>query len=105
MSATLVNLIIQIVAGAIGGNAAGAGLKNLSLGPAGNSIAGAIGGIGLGQILAAVVPALSGMAGEAGGGLDIGAIVGQLVGGGVGGAVLTIIVGVIKNMMSGQRRT
>src|SRR5215469_5054050 len=31
MSATLINLIIQLIAGAIGGNAAGAGLKNLDL--------------------------------------------------------------------------
>lgn len=35
----------------------------------------------------------------AAGGLDIGALVGQVVGGGAGGAVLTLIVGVIKNMM------
>ena len=34
----------------VGGNAAGAGLKNLSLGTTGNSIAGAVGG-GLGVLL------------------------------------------------------
>jgi len=44
VSGTLINLIIQIVAGAIGGNAAGAALKDVSLGTAGNTIAGAIGG-------------------------------------------------------------
>jgi hypothetical protein len=32
MSETLINLIIQLVAGAIGGNDAGAALKNLNLG-------------------------------------------------------------------------
>ncbi len=37
-------LIIQLIAGAIGGNAAGAALKNLSLGTAGNSIVGILGG-------------------------------------------------------------
>ena len=44
MSGTLINLIIQIVAGALGGNAAGAASKDMSLGTAGNTIAGAIGG-------------------------------------------------------------
>ena len=36
MSGTLINLIIQIVAGALGGNAAGAASKDVSLGTAGN---------------------------------------------------------------------
>ena len=54
MSATLINLIIQIVAGALGRNAAGAASKDVSLGTAGNTIAGAIGGGVGGQILTAV---------------------------------------------------
>lgn len=41
------DLIIQLVLGAIGGNLGGALLKNLSLGTIGNSIAGIVGG-GLG---------------------------------------------------------
>jgi hypothetical protein len=32
MSATIINLIIQIIAGAIGGNAAGAGMEKANLG-------------------------------------------------------------------------
>jgi hypothetical protein len=44
MSGTLINLIIQIIAGVIGGHAAGATLKNYTLGAVGNTIAGAIGG-------------------------------------------------------------
>lgn len=40
MSGTLVNLIIQLVAGIIGGNAAGASFKNYDLGALGNTIAG-----------------------------------------------------------------
>ena len=70
MSATLINLIIQIVAGALGGNAAGAASKDVSLGTAGNTIAGAIGGGVGGQILTALVPMLSGAAG----GVDVGAL-------------------------------
>ncbi len=100
----IIGFIIEIVAGAIGGNAAGAGAKKYSLGPAGNSIAGAIGGLILGQVLAAIGIGEPGMAtaegAPAAGGLDVGALVAQVVGGGVGGAALTVIVGAIKNMMA-----
>jgi uncharacterized membrane protein YeaQ/YmgE (transglycosylase-associated protein family) len=97
MSATLINLVIQIIAGALGGNGAGAALKDMSLGPLGNTIAGAIGGLGGGQLLSALIPALAG----ATGGTDVGALVGEAVGGGVGGAILTVIAGFIKNKMMG----
>jgi hypothetical protein len=40
---TMVALIIQLISGAVGGNIAGAILKNFNLGPIGNSIAGLIG--------------------------------------------------------------
>jgi hypothetical protein len=93
----LVDLIIQIISGVVGGNAAGAALKDYNLGSLGNTIAGALGGIGGGQLLQAVIPAL---AGAAGGNLDVGAVVGQIVGGGAGGAILTIIAGLVKNMMA-----
>jgi uncharacterized membrane protein YeaQ/YmgE (transglycosylase-associated protein family) len=56
MSSAIVNLIIQLVAGIAGGNAAGASLKDYDLGTLGNTIAGAIGGAGGGQILQAFDP-------------------------------------------------
>ena len=40
MSGTLINLIIQIIAGVVGGYAAGATLKNYTFGTIGNTIAG-----------------------------------------------------------------
>jgi hypothetical protein len=98
MSATIINIIIQLIAGAVGGNAAGAGLKNYDLGTLGNTIAGALGGVGGGQILTALLPMLAGTAGN----VDIGAIIGQAVGGGVAGAIVTFVVGLIKNAMAGQ---
>src|SRR5262249_29882301 len=101
MESTIVNLIIQVVAGALGGTAAGASLKDLDLGTLWNTIVGAIGGAGGGQILSALIPALAGAAGS---GLDVGAIVGQGVGGGASGAVLTAIIGLIKNMVGQQAR-
>ena len=55
MEGTLVNLIIQIIAGAIGGTAAGNALKDLSMGKAGDAISGAVGGGVVGQILMAVL--------------------------------------------------
>ena len=70
MSATIINLIIQLIAGAIGGNAAGAAAKNVSLGTGGNTIAGAVGGIAGGSLLTSLIPMLSGGAG----GMDIGAL-------------------------------
>jgi hypothetical protein len=99
MSATLLNLIIQLVAGALGGNAAGASMKNLDLGTLGNSIAGAVGGAGGGTLLTALLPLLQGAANN----VDVGALVGQAVGGGISGAVLTAIIGLIKNSMAGGR--
>src|SRR5262245_65524813 len=97
---TIINLIIQLIAGVVGGNAAGAALKDYNLGNLGNTIAGAIGGVGGGQILQALIPAI---ANAAGGDLDVGAIVGQIVGGGAGGAILTIIAGLVKNMTASQQ--
>ena len=86
-------IIIQLIAGALGGNAAGATMKNLSLGTRGNSIAGIVGGGSGGQILAAV-------AGGGAGGLDLGSIVQSVAGGGVGGAVLLAIVGAVKKAIA-----
>jgi hypothetical protein len=99
LSATIINIIIQIIAGIIGGNATGSGMKNLSLGAAGNTIAGALGGLGGGQLLELIIPALQG---AAGGGPDLGSVIGQLVGGGAGGAILTAIIGAIKNALNKQ---
>jgi hypothetical protein len=91
-------LILQLIAGAVGGNAAGAASKNVSLGGAGNTIAGAIGGGVLGQLLQIALPMLNG----AGGNLDVGALAGNLVGGGVAGAVVTAVIGLIKNKMAAK---
>ncbi len=86
----ITSLLIQLVAGAVGGNAGGAVLKNYSLGTVGNSIAGILGGGIGGTILNSVM----------GGGTADGSIIGQLAGGGVGGAVLMVVVGLIKKAMA-----
>ena len=92
----IVSLIIQIVSGAIGGNVAGAAMKESSLGTVGNSIAGIVGG-GLGGT---ILQAVMGSAAAGGGSLDLTSILSNVAGGGVGGAILMAIVGIIKNKMA-----
>jgi uncharacterized membrane protein YeaQ/YmgE (transglycosylase-associated protein family) len=89
---SLLPIIIQLVAGAVGGNVGGAALKNSSLGGLGNTIAGALGGVGGGSLLGPLL----GMAGSAAGGVDIGSIATS----GVGGIVLQIVAGLIKSQMN-----
>jgi len=88
------DLIIQLVLGAIGGNVGGALMKNLSLGTLGNSIAGIVGGGLGGQILSALMGGATASAGAAGN------MAADVAGGGIGGIVVMIIVGLIKNMMA-----
>jgi uncharacterized membrane protein YeaQ/YmgE (transglycosylase-associated protein family) len=78
-----VALIIWLVAGVAGGNAAGELLKGeYDLGP-GNTIAGAIGGVLGALVTQTLVPAL--------GGIDFGPLIGQLTVAAASGAVLTVI--------------
>ena len=86
----LMSLLITLVSGAAGGNIVGQLLKKISLGAAGNSIAGLIGGLAgpyipvLGTILASVG----------------GPLTGQIASGGVGGGALVAIIGLIRSMMN-----
>ncbi len=94
----IVSLIIQIVAGAVGGNAAGAAMKQKSLGTAGNSVAGAVGGLILAQVIERLTGApVSADAAAAAASMDIGSLIKELIASGAGGAILTAIVGMIKN--------
>ena len=90
---SLLPIILQLVAGAVGGNAGGAVMKDSCLGGLGNTIAGAVGGIGGGSILGMIIPALANVAG---GGINVGNIAAS----GVGGIILQIIAGLIKSQMN-----
>ena len=96
MSATVVNLIIQLISGAAGSGVLARMISQLNLGPIGNLITGALGGVGGGNILGSLLGA-----GATGGG-DLGSILTQIVGGGVGGPILTAIVALIRNAMAGK---
>lgn len=87
------SLLIQLISGAIGGNAAGAYNKDAGLGPLGNTIAGALGGGIGGQILSTLL-GLGGTA--AASGLDIGTIVSAFATGGVSGGLTALVVGYLK---------
>lgn len=90
----IVNLIISLVSGAVGGNAAGAVMKDKSLGPVGNSLSGILGG-GIGG---AILQFFGLVAKD--GNLDIGSIISSIASGGVGGGVLLAIISAIKGMMA-----
>lgn len=91
----LLPLIIQLISGAVGGNAAGAVMKKFSLGTLGNSVAGILGGGLGGQLLG-----MLGMSAGGAGGMDIASIVSSIAGGGVGGGVLMAIIGIVKKMLA-----
>jgi hypothetical protein len=88
-------LLINLIAGAVGGAGAGKASPKFDLGMVGNLIAGAVGGGVLGQIVALLIPAVTTAAQR--GDFTVGGVITQLISGGVGGAVLTMIIGLIKN--------
>jgi uncharacterized membrane protein YeaQ/YmgE (transglycosylase-associated protein family) len=92
----IVSLLIELVSGAVGGNIAGAAMKESSLGTLGNSIAGIVGG-GLGGML---LQSVMGTAAAGGGPLDVTTMLSNIAGGGVGGAIVMAVVGLIKNAMA-----
>jgi uncharacterized membrane protein YeaQ/YmgE (transglycosylase-associated protein family) len=95
----ITSLIIEAISGAVGGNVAGAAMKDKSLGTIGNSIAGIVGGGLGGTILQSVLGSAAG-----GGGMDLQSILANVGGGGVGGAILMAVIGIIKAQMSKQER-
>ncbi|MDO9414775.1 hypothetical protein [Pararhizobium sp.] len=81
---SLIPIVTQLIAGAIGGNAAGAALKQQAVSVIVRTIVGAIGGVGGGLLLQAV-------GGEAG----LSGLVADGIGGLIGGGVLTAIAGAV----------
>jgi hypothetical protein len=77
-----VNLIVWLIAGVAGGNGIGDFLLKRS-NIAGNTAAGAIGGIAGGLVLQALIPTLRG--------IDYVPIIGQAVGAAISGAALSVV--------------
>lgn len=100
----IVNLIIALISGAVGGNVTGTLMKEGALGGLGNTIAGLLGG-GLGDFIlrALGVLASTGVAsatGAAGSEFDIGHLLATIGASGASGGVLTAIITFIKNAMN-----
>ena len=88
-------ILINLIAGALGGVGAGKASPTFDLGWLGNIVSGLVGGGVLGQIVTALLPAIAAAAQS--GNLSIGGIISQVIAGGAGGAILTAIIGAIKN--------
>ncbi len=78
MEGTLINLVIQALAGAAGGAGAGSAFKDLSMGKPADAISGGVGGAVVGQILGSVMGA--GAAATDVGGMDVATLVRDIVG-------------------------
>jgi hypothetical protein len=91
-------ILINLVAGALGGAGSGKALPQFDMGSIGNIIAGLVGGGVLGQVVTAVWPSVA--ASLQSGNFDIGSIITNVISGGAGGAILQVIVGMIKNSMA-----
>jgi hypothetical protein len=91
-------ILINLIAGALGGVGAGKASPNFDLGTIGNIISGLVGGGILGQIVTLALPSV--VAAAATGHLSVSGIISQVIAGGAGGAILTAIVGAIKNKVA-----
>lgn len=89
MSTTIISVIIQIVAGAIGGNVF-AKITQFTMGRIGDTLVGAIGGAIGGFVF-------QGLIGATGGGLDIGSVLLQIAIGAMSGAILTVFASLLMN--------
>ena len=88
-------ILINLVAGALGGMGAGKASPNFDLGAIGNVVSGLVGGGVLGQIVTLLLPTV--VAAAESGNLSISGVISQAIAGGAGGAILTAIIGAIKN--------
>ena len=97
----IINLIISLISGAVGGNIAGAVSGNKNLGPIVNSISGLIGGGAGDFILKALgVLATTQVPGATGGTeLDLASLLTSIGVGGVSGGALTGIITLIKDTL------
>ncbi len=90
----LIPLVIQLLGGAVGGNAVGGLLKNLDLSKVIATVTGLVGGVAGGQ-LAEVLDLVTKFFGEGAGGMA-----GNGLASAGGGALLTLIVGLIKKSLA-----
>lgn len=104
----ILNLVIALVSGAVGGNIGGVAVSDKNLGTAANTIIGLIGGGAGNFILKALgILAATGAAGATGAPtgseLDLTSILATIGASGVSGGVLTAVVALIKDAVQGKK--
>jgi uncharacterized membrane protein YeaQ/YmgE (transglycosylase-associated protein family) len=95
MQGAVINLILQIFSGALGGHLAEAARSD-NLSKLAKTLMGVVGGVIGGQVLGVFIPLLANTAESP----TTAAAIGQVITGGVAGAVFTAILGVIRNKSS-----
>ena len=99
----MAGLVLQLIAGAVGGSVIGTALKQYDLGTIGNLLVGIIGG-GIGaQIVGAVVGGGEASAIVGPESFDLGMLVAQFAAGAFGGGALVVVTGLIKENMGGPK--
>src|SRR5262249_16540255 len=95
MLGTVINLVLQIFSGALGGHLAAAAKSN-DLSKLVRTLVGAVGGVVGGQVLGMFMPLLAKTADSP----TTAAAIGQVITGGVAGAIFTATLGAIRNKSS-----
>ena len=99
----MAGLVLQLIAGAVGGSVIGTTIKRYDLGLLGNLPAGIIGG-GMGaQIIGALVGSGEASAIVGPDGFDFGTLIAQFAAGAFGGGALVVAAGLVKENMGGPR--
>ena len=99
----MAGLVLQLIAGAVGGSVIGTTIKRYDLGMIGNLLAGMIGG-GIGaQIIGALVGSGEASAIVGPDGFDFGTLVAQFAAGAFGGGALVVVTGLAKENMGGPK--
>lgn len=93
----MLETIISLASGALGGVGAGKMMPSSSLGFLGNAVAGIAGGGLGGQLMGMLMPAAEAAAGS--GSMDPMALLSSVAAGGVGGGVVMTVIGFIKKAM------
>ena len=97
---TLVAIVVQVIAGVVGGQAVGVALKQAAMGQLTKILGGAIGGVGGAAILGSLLGGGGVDAAAAAGGIGSAIDLKNLLGGVGGGAIVTGIIGAVMGAMN-----
>jgi len=97
MGVSIVLIIGEAIAGAIGGVAIGGMLKDSSFGKAVNAIIGLLGGVAIGYLLHTAFPGLASSVSDG----SLGGILGEMIGAFIGGGILITIFALVKDNIWG----